>query len=47
MLFSNDIGPLRAIRRIGVSAFGKIAPLRRAAMAAAAGEQNLLPAFMR
>lgn len=46
-LFSNDIGPIRWARRIGLWGFGKIAPLRRAAMRVAAGDQRRLPAAMR
>ena len=46
-LFSNDFGPVRLARRVGLSVFGKIGPLRRAAMKAAAGDLASLPRSMR
>ncbi|MCI4662490.1 MAG: UbiH/UbiF/VisC/COQ6 family ubiquinone biosynthesis hydroxylase [Neomegalonema sp.] len=46
-LFSNDMAPVRMLRRLGLSAFGQIAPLRRAAMSYAAGDRTDLPAIMR
>ena len=46
-LFSNDIGPIRWARRIGLDMFGRIGPLRRAAMKAAAGDVAHLPKSMR
>ena len=46
-LFSNDLGPARLLRRLGIDAFGKIGPLRRAAMKFAAGDREDLPAAMR
>lgn len=46
-LFSNDIGPLRWARRIGLHGFGQVGPLRRAAMRFAAGDRTDLPAAMR
>ncbi|MCI4663871.1 MAG: FAD-dependent monooxygenase [Neomegalonema sp.] len=46
-LFSNDIGPVRWARRLGLAGFGKIGPLRRAAMKLAAGDLEHLPRSMR
>jgi 2-octaprenyl-6-methoxyphenol hydroxylase len=46
-LFSNDIAPIRMARRLGLSTFGRIGPLRRAAMRYAAGDTDGLPATMR
>ncbi len=47
LLFSNDIAPVRAARRLGIAAFGRIGPLRRAAMRFAAGDRADLPSIMR
>ena len=46
-LFSNDVAPLRLARDLGLAGFGRIAPLRRAAMRFAAGERSDLPTIMR
>ncbi|MEL6978605.1 MAG: UbiH/UbiF/VisC/COQ6 family ubiquinone biosynthesis hydroxylase [Pseudomonadota bacterium] len=46
-LFSNDLGPVRWARRLGLYGFGQIGPLRRAAMRFAAGDRSDLPAAMR
>ena len=46
-LFSNDFAPVRFARRLGLSTFGRIGPLRRAAMRYAAGDAEGLPATMR
>ena len=46
-LFSNDIVPVRWARRVGLDLFGRIGPLRRAAMKAAAGDLASLPRSMR
>ena len=45
-LFSNDLAPVRLARRVGLWAFGQVGPLRRGAMAAAAGAQPGLPKIM-
>lgn len=46
-LFSNDVGPLRWARRLGLAGFGRVGPLRRAAMRYAAGDREDLPTAMR
>lgn len=46
-LFSNDFGPLRAARGIGISLVGRNAPARRFFMRQAAGLSEGLPALMR
>lgn len=46
-LFSNDIEPVRWARRLGLAAFGRTGPLRRAAMRFAAGDRADLPVAMR
>lgn len=46
-LFSNDFAPVRWARRFGVAAFGRVGPLRRAAMRFAAGDRSDLPRSMR
>ena len=46
-LFSNDFGPLRTVRDVGLAAFGRVGPLRRAAMKFAAGDRSDLPEIMR
>lgn len=46
-LFSNDVGPVRWARRLGLAAFGAIGPLRRAAIRFAAGDRSDLPRSMR
>ena len=46
-LFSNDIGPLRLIRGVGISVVEKLAPLKRRFMAQAAGEMGELPRLLR
>lgn len=46
-LFSNDLGPVRWARRFGLAAFGRVGPLRRAAMRVAAGDLASLPQSMR
>ena len=45
-LFSNDIGPLRAVRDIGMGAIGKIAPLRKMFMRQAGADLGKLPSLM-
>ena len=46
-LFSNDIAPVRWARDVGLATFGRVAPLRRAAMRYAAGDRAGLPVIMR
>ncbi|MEM9724079.1 MAG: FAD-dependent monooxygenase [Pseudomonadota bacterium] len=46
-LFSNDVAPVRWLRRAGLRAFGASGSLRRAAMGFAAGTGADLPASMR
>lgn len=46
-LFSNDLPPVRWARRLGLYGFGRVGPLRRAAMKFAAGDRSDLPAAMR
>jgi len=45
-LFSNDFGPIRLARRIGISGVNQIAPLRRFFMRQAAGTTGGLPKLM-
>ncbi len=45
-LFSNDIAPLRLARDIGMSAVGKIAPLRQFFMRQAGADLGALPSLM-
>lgn len=45
-LFSNDIGPLRIARDIGMSAVGKIGPLRNFFMREAGADVGSLPSLM-
>ncbi|MEM1419860.1 MAG: UbiH/UbiF/VisC/COQ6 family ubiquinone biosynthesis hydroxylase [Pseudomonadota bacterium] len=45
-LFSNDVPIVRAARRFGLWAFGQVGPLRRTAMAFAAGARSDLPRIM-
>lgn len=45
-LFSNDSAPLRAARALGMAAVGGMAPLRRAAVARAAGLSRSAPRLM-
>jgi len=46
-LFSNDIGPLRLARDLGLGAVNRIGPLRRLFMRQAAGAVGELPTLMR
>jgi len=45
-LFSNDIGPLRLARDVGIAAVGRVGPLRRMFMRQAAGMTPGLPRVM-
>jgi len=45
-LFSNDIAPLRLARDLGMSAVGKIAPLRKLFMRQAGADLGALPSLM-
>ncbi|MBW8302752.1 MAG: 2-octaprenyl-6-methoxyphenyl hydroxylase, partial [Brevundimonas sp.] len=46
-LFSNDLGPVRLVRDIGIAAVNRIAPLRRAFMHEAGGATGDLPRLLR
>jgi 2-octaprenyl-6-methoxyphenol hydroxylase len=46
-LFSNDIGPVRLARDLGIAAVNRIAPLRRAFMHEAGGATGDLPRLLR
>ncbi|WP_243730872.1 UbiH/UbiF/VisC/COQ6 family ubiquinone biosynthesis hydroxylase [Rubellimicrobium sp. CFH 75288] len=46
-LFSNDWGPLRLVRDLGMAAVGRMGPLRRAFIREAAGLTGELPRLMR
>ncbi len=45
-LFSNDIGPLRLVRDIGMGAVNKVAPLRKFFMRQAGADMGALPSLM-
>ena len=45
-LFSNDFGPLRIVRDIGMSAVGKVGPLRNFFMREAGADMGTLPSLM-
>ncbi len=45
-LFSNDIGPLRLVRDIGMGAIGRVAPLRKIFMRQAGADLGKLPSLM-
>lgn len=46
-LFSNDIGPVRLVRNLGMAAVNRIAPLRRAFMHEAGGATGDLPRLLK
>lgn len=46
-LFSNDIGPLRAIRHIGLGLVDRMTPLKRMFMSEAAGDSGRAPRLLR
>jgi len=46
-LFSNDIGPVRVLRKIGLRAVQRIAPARKFFMRQAMGASGLLPPLIR
>ncbi|MCR9072231.1 MAG: 2-octaprenyl-6-methoxyphenyl hydroxylase [Alphaproteobacteria bacterium] len=46
-LFSNDIGPIKAVRRLGLSVVERVPPLKRAAIRHAMGTLGTLPRLLR
>lgn len=46
-LFSNDIGPIKAVRRLGLSVVERVPPLKRAAIRHAMGTLGSLPRLLR